>query len=81
MDTSFIALVKADDIQKELNTSNSESDRPLPREKIKKVIGLIKYELGKDIKKEFVELRAKTYSYIKRKNDKHKKAKETKNVS
>ena len=49
--------------------------------KIKKVIGLIKYELGKDITKEFVELRAKTYSYIKRKNDKHKKAKETKNVS
>ena len=44
----------------------------------KKVIGLMKDELGGQIMKKFVELRAKTYSYLKDNNEKYKKAKSTK---
>ena len=53
MDTdSFIVHVKADDIYKDItedvetrfDTSNSEADRPLPKGKNKKVIGLMKNE-------------------------------------
>ena len=46
--------------------------------KSKKVIGLMKDELGGQIIKEFVGLRAKTYSYLKDNNDEDKKAKGTK---
>ena len=55
MDTDrFIFHVKADDIYKDIakdiekrfDTSNFETDRPLPRGKNKKVIGLMKHELG-----------------------------------
>ena len=68
MDTdSFIVQVKTDDIYKDIaedvetrfDTSNFEIDRPLPKGKNKKVIGIMKDELGGQIKKEFVELRAK----------------------
>ena len=74
MDTdSFIVHVKADDIYKDISedvetrfdTSNSEVDRPLPRGKNKKVIGPMKDELGGEIMKKFVGLKAKTYSYLK----------------
>ena len=74
MDTdSFIVHVKADDIYKDIaedvktrfDTSNSEVDRPLPKGKNKKVIGLMKDELGGEIMKKFVGLKAKTYSYLK----------------
>ena len=44
----------------------------------KKVSGLMKDELGGQIMKEFVGLRAKTYNYIKENNDEDKKAKGTK---
>ena len=44
----------------------------------KKVIGLIKDELGGKIMKEFVTLRAKTYSYLMHDDSEHKKAKRTK---
>ena len=39
-------------------------NRPLPRGKNKKVIGIMKHELGGKILKEFVRLRTKTYSYL-----------------
>ena len=44
---------------------NYELDRPLPNEKIQKVIGLMKDELGRKIKtKLFVGIRAETFSYL-----------------
>ena len=46
--------------------------------KKKKEIGLMKDELGGQIMKEFVGLKAKRYSYLKGKNDEGKKAKGTK---
>ena len=47
---------------------------------MQKVIGLMKDELGGQIMKEFAELRAKTYSYLKGNNDEDETAK-AKNVS
>ena len=41
----------------------------------KKVIGLMKNELDKNVLKEFVALRAKTYSYLTDNNDEDKKTK------
>ena len=85
---SFIIHIKtedfyediANDVEKWFNTSNSDEDdkRPLPIDKNKKVIGLFKDELGRKIMKEFIGLRAKTYTYLVDDNSKHKKAKETK---
>ena len=74
MDTNgFIVYIKTDDIYKDIpedvetifDTSNYELDRPLPKEKNKKVIGLIKDELDQKIMIKCVGLRAKTYSYLK----------------
>ena len=86
MDTdSFIVHVKTNDIQKDIaegvetrSTSNFEIDRPLPKQNKKNVVGLMKVELAEQIVKEFVGLRAKTYSYLKDNNDEYKKAKDTK---
>ena len=50
--------------KKRIDTSNYEVNRPLPTEKNKKVIGLIKDELGGKILSEFVALRPKTYFYL-----------------
>ena len=52
------------DVEKRLDTSNYEVNRPLPTGKNKKVIGLMKDELGGKIITEFVTLRPKTYSYL-----------------
>ena len=51
-------------LKKRLDTSNYEVDRPLSAGKNKKVIGLMKDELGGRINTEFVALRPKTYSYL-----------------
>ena len=49
------------------------------KEKIKKVLGLMKDELGGKIMTKFVGLRAKTYSYLIDDGSEDKKAKGTKN--
>ena len=54
----------AQDVEERFDTSNYDVDRPLPKGKNKKVIGLMKDELGGGIITEFVALRPKTYSYI-----------------
>ena len=65
MDTdSFIVHIKindiykdiAEDVEKGFGTSTFELDRPLSKEKNKKVIGLIKDELGGKMMKGLVEL-------------------------
>ena len=53
----------ADSIEAGFDTSGYIPDRPLPVGKNKKVIGLMKDELGGEIMKEFVSLRPKMYSY------------------
>ena len=81
MDTdSFIIQFYEDitnDVEKRFDTSNYEVDRPLPKGKNKKVIGLMKDELGGKIITEFVALRSKTYSYLTGDCKEDKKAKGT----
>ena len=80
---NFIVHVKTDDVYKDIpenvetrsDTSNFQLDRSLPNGKNKKVIELMKDELGGPIMKEFSRLRAKTYSCLKEDNGKDKKAK------
>ena len=66
MDTgSFIINIKtedfhediAHDVEKRFDTSNYEVNRPLPKAKNKKVIGLMKDKLGRKIMTEFAALR------------------------
>ena len=87
MDTdSFIMNIKtndfykdiSDDVDNRFDTSNYEVKRPLLMEKNKKVIGLMKDELGGEIITEFVTLRPKTYSYLTNDSKEDKKAKGTK---
>ena len=68
MDTdSFIVNVKTDYIYKDIaenvetrfDTSNIELERPLPKGKYQKVIGLMNDELGGDVMTEVAVLRAK----------------------
>ena len=64
---SFIINIKTEDfyedvvsdVEKRFDTSNYEVNRPLPREKNKRVTGLMKDELGGKIMKEFAALRQK----------------------
>ena len=53
----------ADDIEDKFDTSGYNDNRPLPVGKNKKIIGLMKDELGGGIMKEFVTLRPKVYAY------------------
>ena len=83
---SFIMHIKtedfykdiADDVEKRFDASNYDANRPLPTGKNKKVIGLMKDELGGKIMTEFVVLRPKTYSYLMDGGWNDKKAKGTK---
>ena len=70
----------ANDVEKRFDTSNYESNRPLPIGKNKNVIGLMKDELGGKIIREFVTLKPKTYSYLTNEGKEDKKAKGTKKV-
>ena len=87
MDTdSFIINVKTEDFYKDISenvierfdTSNYIHDRPLPIGVNKKVLGLMKDELGGGIITEFVALRPKAYSYKTEDKVELKKAKGTK---
>ena len=87
MDTdSFIMNIKTEDfykdisndVEKRFDASNYEVNRPLPTGKNKKVIGLMKDELGRKIITEFITLRPKTYLYLTDDCKEDKKAKGTK---
>ena len=87
MDTnSFIMNIRtndfykdiANDVENRFDTSNYEVNRPLPTGKNKKIIGLMKDELGGKIITEFVALRPKTYSFLTDDGNEDKKAKGTK---
>ena len=88
MDTdSFVMHIKTndfykdnddDDVDDRFDTSNYEVKRPLPIGKHKKIIGLMKDELGGEIITEFIALRPKTYSYLTDNDKIDKKAKGTK---
>ena len=54
----------AEDVKIRLDNSNNELEKPLLEGKNKKVIYVMKDELGGKVMKEFFELRAKTYSYF-----------------
>ena len=64
---SFIAYIKTEDIYSDIakdaetrfDTSNYELDKPLPKRKNIKVIGLKKDELGEKIMKEFAAIEQK----------------------
>ena len=68
----------ANDVEKRFDASNYEVNRPLPTGKNKKVIGLMKNELGGKIMTEFAALRPKTFSYLMDDGNSDKNAKRTK---
>ena len=87
MDTdSFVINIKTKDFYKDIamdvkerfDTSNCIYDRPLPIGVNKKIIGLMKDELGGGIITEFVALRPKAYLYITNDFTELQKAKGTK---
>ena len=87
MDTdSFIIYIRtedvyediADDVEKRFDTSNYEVNRLLSAGKNKKVIGLMKDELGRKLMIQFAALRPKTYSDLMDDGKNDEEAKETK---
>ena len=80
---SFIMNIKtndfyediSNDVENRFDTSNYEVNRPLPMGENKKVISLMKDELGGKIITEFVTLRPKTYSHLTDDGKEDKKAK------
>ena len=87
MDTdSFIMNIKkndfykniSNDVENRFDTSNYDVNRPLSTRKNKKIIGLMKDELGGKIITEFVTLRPKTYLFLTDDGKEDKKAKGTK---
>ena len=81
----FIVYIKTDniyediteDVERRSDASNYELNRQLPKGKNKKVIGVMKDELGGKITKECIGLKTKTYGYLTDNNDDDKKAKDT----
>ena len=87
MDTdSFMMNIKTNyfyeditnDVENRFDTSNYEVNRPLPMGKNKKVISLMKDELGGEIITELVTLRPKTYFFLTDDGKEDKKDKGTK---
>ena len=76
-----IYIDNAENVETRCGTSNFELDRSLPNGKTKKVIGLMEDELGVQIMKEIVGLKAKTYSSLKKAMIKIKKEKAQKSLS
>ena len=84
---SIVAHIKTDDFYEEIANNvekwfdrsnyDDHDKRPLPIGKKKKVISLFKDELRGKIMKEFIGLRAKTYSHLMDAEIEHKKAKGT----
>ena len=73
----------AEDVETRFDTSNYELEcnsieRPLPKGKNKKVIGLMNDELGRKIMTKLVGLQEKTYSYLINDSNEDKKGKGTK---
>ena len=73
MDTdSFLVYIKTNDVYKDIaegvgtrfDTSHYDLDKLLLKRKTKRLIGLMKAELGGKIMINFVGLRPKTYSYL-----------------
>ena len=86
---SFSVYIKTEDVYKDITefyTSSYELecnsiDRSLPKGKIKKLIGLMKNELGLKIMTKLVGLRPKINSYLIDDGSEDHKTKVTKNVS
>ena len=87
MDTdTFITYIKTEyvyedltnDDEKRFDASNYEVNRPLPTGKNKKVIALMKDELGGKIMTVFAALRPKTFFYVMDDGNSNKKVKGTK---
>ena len=76
VDNSYNYIIE--DVEIRIDFSNYELERPLPKQKNKKVINLMKDELGGKIVTEFARLRAKTYSYLIDNGSENKKVKGTK---
>ena len=68
----------ASDVENRFDTSNYEVNGLLPMRKNKKVIGLMKDELGGKVIAEFATLRPKTYSFLTDDGKEDKKTKGTK---
>ena len=80
MNTSWCDVNKnvAEDVEIRFYASNYEVDWPLPKGKIKKLIWLMKDELGGKLMTKFAGLIGKNYSYLKNDDSEDKEAKDTK---
>ena len=85
---SFTVYIKIEDIyvnnskhvETRFDTSNYELERSLPKEKNKKVIILLKDELGGKMMNRLATLGVKSYSYLPDNNDKDKKSKRAQEI-
>ena len=83
---SFITYINTEDVyedianyvEKKFETANYAIERPLPKERNKNVIGLMKNELDEKIMTVFVGLKSKTYPYLIDDGSEDKKTKRTK---